>query len=315
MQSFSATPPGPDGPRLLVVELWGLGDVAMALPFVQAAAQRARITLLAKPHATVLVRRLCPEVEVIPFVAPWTAHRGKYRLHRWPWRELSAVIDSLREHRFDAAVSARPDPRDHLLMALAGAEMRLGFPRTGSSLLLTDRLTPPADPHRTAAWAALARRLGFGAPKPANAEPAPGIVIHTGAAQPTREWPRDRFEEIARRLRSAGRSVTLLDGATGGLEQLVNTLATAGRFIGNDSGPGHVAALLGIPTFTIMGPYFGAQFHPAHPQAAWVEGKPCAFKPCRDNCRYSQPNCILDVSVDEVWEPLTHWLSQVRTSH
>lgn len=310
MQSFSASPARPAAPRLLVVELWGLGDVALAVPFLRTAARHAQVTLLAKSHAGALLRRFCPEVEVIPLTAPWTAHRGKYRLAQWPWRELSSLVDTLRARRFAVAVSVRADPRDHLLMALTGAGLRAGFPRMGSSLLLTDRLARPADPHRTAAWSALARHLGFGTPPPVAAKPATrDIVIHTGAAQPTREWPRERFEEIATRLRATGRTVTVLDASSGGLDELVATLGATGRFIGNDSGPGHVAALLGVPTFTIMGPYPGNQFHPQHPHAAWVEGAPCVFKPCHDFCRFPQPNCILGVSVNEVWTRLQPWLN------
>src|SRR5688572_5680786 len=70
---------------MLVLELWGLGDLALAMPFLRAASSRARVSLLAKPHAAPLLARFAPAVELIPFVAPWTAFTGKYRLHRWPW--------------------------------------------------------------------------------------------------------------------------------------------------------------------------------------------------------------------------------------
>ena len=309
MQSFSA-PPTDARPRLLVVELWGLGDLALAVPFLRAASAHMRVTLLAKPHAAALVRRFCPEVELIPFVAPWTAHRHKYQLARWPWLELSGLISGLRQRRFAVAVSARPDPRDHTLMALAGANVRAGFPRAGSTPLLTDVLSRPESRHRQGHWSALAAYFGLGAlPVPAaSSRPPRHIVIHTGAAQPTRAWPHAHFGEIATRLRATGYDVTLLDAATGNLDELLATLASADRFIGNDSGPGHLAALLGVSTFTIFGAEFAKNFHPVHPQAAWMDGAPCPYKPCRDYCRFDRPHCIQDVSVDQVWGNITRWL-------
>ena len=38
-------------PKLLIVELWGLGDLVIATPFLRAVAERFDVTLLAKPFA------------------------------------------------------------------------------------------------------------------------------------------------------------------------------------------------------------------------------------------------------------------------
>ena len=310
MQRISTAPTnaGTRRPRLLVVELWGLGDLALAIPFLREASRHADVTLLAKPQAMELLRRFCPEVEHVAFTAPWTAFRGKYRLHEWPWAELNRVKRELRSRHFEAAVSVRPDPRDHALLAMVGAKRRTGFPRVGSAILLTDRLPLKANPHRAAHWSALADSFGWNLPV---AQPAPRlgrhVVIHTGAGQTVREWPRARFDEIARRLRADDWQVTMLDDSLRSLDELLATLATADRFIGNDSGPGHLAALLGVPTFTIFGPQLPEIFSPVHPQAAWIEGRPCPYKPCSDYCRFGSPHCIRELTVDEVWTRVTAW--------
>lgn len=301
-------------PRLLVTELWGLGDLALALPFLQAATAHATVTLLAKPHAVPLLARFAPAVELVPLTAPWTAFSGKYRLHRWPWRELARVRRDLRARHFDLAVSARPDPREHALLALAGARRRLGFPRTGSQLLLTQSLPEPSRPHRAGHWRALAATLGWDLPDRASRfSPSTSalrrLVIHAGAGHPVRQWPVERFNEIALRLRAEGWQVIMLDDALRDLGQLLDTLATADRFIGNDSGPGHLAALLGVPTFTIFGPQLPELFAPQHPQAAWIEGAPCPYKPCFDTCHFPAPHCLLDLSADAVWSRVQPWLS------
>lgn len=310
MQSFSSPPAR--RPRLLVLELWGVGDVALAVPFLRNAAKACDVTLLAKPHAVPIVRRFCPEVKLVTFRAPWTALRGKYRLLRWPWRELFSLVTYLRRQGFDAAVSARPDPRDHALMLAAGARTRAGFPRAGSRLLLNLPVTRPVSPHRAAYWDALTEAMSLPAIPETPVIPTAGrrILIHTGAAQPTREWPRERFEEIGRRLADSGWQVTLRDGTTGRLDDLLQDLAATDRFLGNDSGPGHLAALSGVPTFTIFGAQLAANFSPVHPQAAWVDGAPCPFKPCNDYCRFAEPHCIRGVTVDAAWGRITAWLAQ-----
>lgn len=299
-------------PRLLVVELWGLGDLALAMPFLRVAVQHADVDLLAKPHAALLLRRFCPEANLIPFTAPWTAFIHKYQLARWPWSEIAAVVAGLRSRRFDAAVSARHDPRDHALMALTGAQLRAGFSRVGSAPLLTDALPHPSRPHRAEYWRALSERLGWTLPATDTLSVKPGkrIAIHTGAGQPARIWPRERFEEIAAKVRASGWSVTVLDDSLRDLDTLLDTLAGADRFIGNDSGPGHLAALLGVPTFTLFGPSLPEVFHPVHPNAAWVEGRTCPYKPCRDYCRFSAPRCLRDIPVEEVWSELQAWLNR-----
>jgi heptosyltransferase-2 len=306
-----AKPSHESGRRLLALELWGLGDLALALPFLRAASAQAQVTLLARPHAAPLLARFAPDVELVPLTAPWTAFHGKYRLHRWPWTELRRTRALLRERHLDVGVSARPDPRDHALLAFVGVKRRLGFSRAGSGVFLTEALPAPARPHRAEHWRTLAAQIGWTLPAATpSARTGRRVVIHTGAGQAVREWPRERFETLAGRLQGTGWDVTLLDGHGGDLMRLLDTLAGADRFIGNDSGPGHLAALLGVPTFTLFGPQLPELFAPQHPQSAWVEGAPCPHKPCFDHCRFAAPHCLLDLSVDNVWTRLSSWLDR-----
>jgi len=292
-----------------VTELWGLGDLALAVPFLRAGAVAGRVVLLAKPHAAPIVARFAPGVELVPLIAPWTAFRGKYRLHRWPWRALGAALRALRARGIGAGVSARPDPRDHALLRLSGAGRTYGFPRMGSGILLSHALPRPERPHRAEHWALLARALGL---RIAQEEPprrsGRRVVMHAGAGQPTRLWPRQRFEALAAALQREGWQTEILDDSFIGVEQLLEKLDSADRFIGNDSGPGHLAALLGIPTFTIFGPQLPELFAPRHPGAAWVDGAPCPFKPCFDNCRFPEPRCLLAVEADAVLRRVMPWL-------
>jgi ADP-heptose:LPS heptosyltransferase len=87
--------------------------------------------------------------------------------------------------------------------------------------------------------------------------------------------------------RSVGELLALTDGS--------------GVFIGNCSGPGHLAAITGVPTFTLFGPSLLEWFAPLHPRAEWIEGKSCPYKPCSDYCRFATPECLWNRTVDEVW--------------
>jgi heptosyltransferase-2 len=288
------------------------------------------VTLVTRSQWAPLIDRFCPGVALVPFNAPWTAFSGKYRLLAWPWRELRALLRNLRARRFAAGVSARCDPRDHLLLRLAGADRRIGFPRAGSAVLLTATLAGGRMLHRAQAWQQIARHLGWESPPAAGARLHPvgtdaPVVLHSGAGRPTRLWPLERLAELALRLRRAGRTVRVLCDSgqlgewrrlgEGGAEApadvgaLLDALQSAARFIGNDSGPGHVAALCGVPTFTIFGPQLPSLFAPVHPQAAWIGGAPCPHKPCFDSCRFAEPHCIRHLTSEEVWSRIEPWLA------
>jgi ADP-heptose:LPS heptosyltransferase len=75
---------------------------------------------------------------------------------------------------------------------------------------------------------------------------------------------------LAAELEGLGWHTEIVDDSLVGIERLMDKLDSFDRFIGNDSGPGHIAALLGVPTFTIFGPQLPELFAPRHPDARWV---------------------------------------------
>jgi heptosyltransferase-2 len=311
-------------PKLLILELWGLGDLVIATPFIRAASEKYAVTLLAKPFALEMRPRLWPAVEVVPFTAPWTAFRfvSKYGFWRWPWREMFSLRRRLLASNFDYGVSGRWDPRDHLLLKAIGARERIGFPRLNSGRYLTQALVR-ADPlaHRSENWRIIGSALGLAVPTRSvifntSRQLPPVILIHTGARLPLRVWPLQNFQEIIRRLRQMNYTVQgacdedqlewwraqgepVLCPRT--VTELLDCLDRAGIFMGNDSGPGHLAASCGLPTFTLFGPQLHEWFAPMHPAAEVFEGRACPYKPCSDYCRYAAPFCLWDVTVEEVW--------------
>jgi heptosyltransferase-2 len=306
-----------------VVELWGLGDLVIATPFLQAASQRYAVTLLAKPYAVDVQKRFWAGVSVVPFIAPWTAFKHKYRLLAWRWRQMYRLRKRLAAERFDFGLSARWDPRDHLLLRLARAKTRLGFPRWGSGInLATPLARPEPQAHRYENWRVMAQALGFEIPAREalvlpHSRPDGEVLVHTGAGQPVRVWPLERYRRLVAGLRQENYRVQVAcdpDQRDWWVEAGEKDLATprtvaellalvdrAGAFIGNDSGPGHLAAFCGVPTFTLFGPQIPEWFSPLHPGSEWLEGKACPYKPCSDYCRFSTPCCTVDSGEEEVW--------------
>ena len=93
--------------------------------------------------------------------------------------------------------------------------------------------------------------------------------------------------------------------------ELLALVDRASAFIGNDSGPGHLAAFCGVPTFTIFGPQLPEWFAPLHPASEWLEGKACPYKPCSDYCQFPAPYCMVNSSLEEVVARAEAFLSRI----
>ncbi len=78
-------------------------------------------------------------------------------------------------------------------------------------------------------------------------------------------------------------------------------LAQAALFVGNDSGPAHLAAALGAPTLTIFGSTNPNWTAPLGERAQIVGPHPVPCTPCYLKlCPIGLP-CLKELTVDEVW--------------
>jgi len=312
-----------------------MGDLVIASPFLQAASEKYDVTLLAKPYARDLQPRFWPNVKVVTFIAPWTAFEHKYmgvpyNLLIWPWAKMFRLWRQMRAEKFDFGLSARwygsvrsaGDPRDHVLLWLFRVKTRLGFPRLGSQIFLSKSLkAPEPKAHRYENWRVMGLALGLDLPpreklRLPHATPHGDILLHTGAGQPVRVWPLERYRNVVNRLRAKGFRVQIAcdpdqeswwraageqNVAVPRGSALIALTEKAGAFIGNDSGPGNLAAFCGVPTFTIFGPQLPDWFAPLHPASEWLDGKACPYKPCSDYCRFPVPYCM-NSSEEEVYK-------------
>jgi ADP-heptose:LPS heptosyltransferase len=102
----------------------------------------------------------------------------------------------------------------------------------------------------------------------AGSDAAPhAAVIHAVAASPAKTWPADRFLAVAARLRDTGLDPVFVGAASDDLDpfrayrtlrgaplaEVKALLSRAAFFLGNDSGPAHIAAAFGVPVVVLFG--------------------------------------------------------------
>jgi ADP-heptose:LPS heptosyltransferase len=155
----------------------------------------------------------------------------------------------------------------------------------------------------------------------------PLAVVHPGASEPRRHWPPQRFAAVADALAAQGARVVLVGGpreaavtarvaaamsrppvdAAGrlSLRALVGLLARAGVFVGNDSGPLHLARAVGAATVGIYwcanminAMPFSRRRHRAH--ASWrVDCPVCGLDCLRHDCPHHE-SFVADVDLAPV---------------
>jgi len=160
--------------------------------------------------------------------------------------------------------------------------------------------------------------------------PEPYVVIHPAAVWQTKRWATDRFREIGRELGRRGWRVVVTAGpgeediaraaATDltrsllllglSIPQLAELIRGADIYIGNDSGPMHLAAAVGTPTVAAWGSSSSKRWHPWGVPYRVVEN-PIECNPCAGyRCLVAEtPVCIESVTVSQV---LAACLSLVR---
>lgn len=111
----------------------------------------------------------------------------------------------------------------------------------------------------------LTRSNGFIPPTGITSRKVPKrIAIHPTSARATRNWPKEKFIQLASHLQKEGFQPVFIPGIKEGweglgfeialfpnLDLLARFLYESGFLIGNDSGLGHLASALGIPTLTL----------------------------------------------------------------
>ena len=258
-----------------------LGDLLLNVPAIRAVRERhpgSHLTLIVGTQNAAAVRGQpwADEIRVVDtknFVGML-----RHAIRPAPRADLAIYFTTVSYSRSGAA-----------LVRASGARERVGFDpaRYGERdrAALTRRVPYPDGPlHQSEVCGALAAAVGaatvppppYYVADPSLVERAPAGVayLHPGAGKPKNRWPADRFGAVARELRALGLDVRWIagpqdegtveaaDAALGEtlpvvrnepIPNLAARFAKAAVYIGNDTGPLHLAGAVGCPTLGIYG--------------------------------------------------------------
>lgn len=239
----------PPGSRIAVIRLRSLGDCVLTTPALALLKQYRpdlKITMIVEPRFAAVFERN-PDVDAIS--AGSVAADLALNLHGGTRSMLLTLKSRVRagfaHHRYSFIYSDRiplaqeilgVERRVHTAEHLASAMFWLGVPQTE---------IPRA-------------KLVADAP-----EPGPYAVIHPFASAADKTWPAERFIEVARKLQNP----VILAGPDDDtsafaqfrvwknepLARVKKLMAGASVFVGNDSGPAHIAAAFGVPVVVLFG--------------------------------------------------------------
>ena len=253
----------PRGGRVAILRLRSLGDCVLTTPALQ------------------LLKRHRPGLRVA--VAVEERFRAIFEGNSDIDEILAPSPAALRRFRPELCLNLHGGARSAWMTALSGARYRAGFghyrrrfvynvtiPRA-QEILEVERTVHTAEHLASAMFYLGVPRVEIPRAKLAAGGPIerskPYAVIHPVAAAPHKTWPAASFLAIAAHLQGSGLEPVFIGGpgddlsafeahrtiAGAPLARIKSLLAAASLFIGNDSGPAHMAAAFGLPVVVIFG--------------------------------------------------------------
>lgn len=276
--------------KILLIRLDHLGDAVMVRPALDAvrdAFPEAAVDFLVSGDNAVLFTPE-PRLNIIACDHHWFSRRSTLIQQ---CLEMEDLIPKLRREHYDLGIDFRGDLRHILMMTLAGIPERAGYGITGGGFLLTRQVAYDPKLHQVDSNLKVLSELGI-KPKALrrpflygkeraerlssvlNSRQSPKIVLHGGAGLPEKRWPIENYQALIERILSGYSSaqifligtreeqtgfpvleqegrLTDLRGKTK-LEELPALFNKADFYIGNDSGPAHLAAFQGLPGIIIF---------------------------------------------------------------
>lgn len=334
--------------RILVLRLERIGDLLMTLPALadlQALAPAAEIDLVVGSWNADMARAMVPVSHVISLDAAWLSREGE----GLGVPSLMSAARRWRDAQYDLAINFEPDIRGNLTIAASGAAWTAGYRSGGGGAILDLALDFDTRQHTTDN----ARRLVaavFNAAVPVEQPPAlivpsaahqnasrllmsapsPLIGVHVSGGRAIKQWPPERFAEVARRLVDRSDATIVLSGSAadralvdtvkgalpshrvvdvaGGVDllTLAGLIERYDLLITGDTGPMHLAVAVGTPVVAVFGPSDPVRYAPRGPFDRVVRiDLPCS--PCNRirrppaRCVGHTPDCLASINIPDVF--------------
>lgn len=252
------------------------------------------------------------------------------------WEQIAAGLSELRAQRYQVAVDFQGAVRSALLSRWSGAPMVYGSaqPRENVASMFYARQVMVRGNHIVEQNLSLAEAVAHRSLEMPEVEfphdqavekqcedRLAGIrdfvLLNPGAGWGAKQWPAERYGQVARRLAEDGlkslinfgpgeeplvRAVELASdgtaqGVAGSLTELIALTRRARLFIGGDTGPMHLAAALGIPVVAIFGPTNPARNGPFGTRSIVLRSP---ASPTTHSRRAQPDPGMLEISSDEV---------------
>lgn len=251
----------PEGSRVAIIRLRSLGDCVLTTPAIS------------------LLHEFRPDLQISVSVEARFASvfRGNPRVVAI----LNPAWQAVRRWKPQLCLNFHGGTRSQWMTALSGAPWRVGFAHhsfTAAYNLRIPRAQKILGVNRTVHTAEHLASAMFALGVPirdvpraemyADASPIQGryAVLHPFASEPAKQWPANKFCELARYFLLWNIQPVVLAGPgddasafaryrifAGGLEDAKAVVAGAALFTGNDSGPAHMASAFGVPSVVLFG--------------------------------------------------------------
>jgi ADP-heptose:LPS heptosyltransferase len=345
---LSLLPNLPRNANVLIVRLRSIGDVVLTLPALQALYEwrrDLRIHMLVEPLSAPLLEGHPAIAEVIVLRKFWETVRHlrqrefsiAFNMHGGP---TSAFLTRLSGAPLRVCWAQRQyswfyNVNVPIHFPVAGRiEMHTAEHRL-QQLLYTGLPEAPLPAAKVYVNADAAERVRRKLAEKEIGRDQPYTVIRPGASHANKRWPAERFAAIARWLRKAHGIATVVNLGPGDeeiatdvrqrfagigvvmsdvdLPGLVALLAGSCLFLGNDTGPTHIAAALGKKSVVIFGASDSKVWSPWKTEYRLIENPfPCKQCP-RGKCEsLDDSQCIFAISVDEVRDACEALLAGVQ---
>ncbi|MBW1698345.1 MAG: glycosyltransferase family 9 protein [Deltaproteobacteria bacterium] len=296
--------------RLLIIRWSGMGDVIMTLPAVNWLKNHlpdayicyfTERTLAKIPEKSGLVQR----VETID--------RRAFRSVKHLFKatvETMATMNRLRKSRFDMVFDLQGFGETSVLAYLTGAPVRVGRIKNSALRRRLYTVAIQADWEREHRSMYFMRAIceAIGVSPPTSVQPpwlpklretidlsVPRIGLNLGASTQRRRWSEQNFFRLADNLSSKGMIIRVFLGpqesflfptvkrmcdlygwelaAFDDIEALIQALSECRVLISNDTGPGHLAAALGISVITLFSTGAPQNVRPLAKKAKWFRNE------------------------------------------